>query len=75
MRFRRLIVGAIVLGACRDASNPAALDAPGFSAALQEVAQDTNPSQMAVAQVVPGFGGYFLDAAERPAVYLGEGEG
>lgn len=70
MRFRHLVVGALVLGACRDASNPAAPDAPRLTAALQQVSQDTNPSQMAVAAVVPGFGGYFLDAAERPAVYL-----
>jgi len=72
MRFRRLLVGALVLGACRDASNPAAPDAPPprLNAALQQVSQDSNPSQMAVAAVVPGFGGYFLDAAELPAVYL-----
>jgi hypothetical protein len=70
MRFRSLLVGALVLGACRDASNPAAPDAPRLNAALQQVSQDSNPSQMAVAAVVPGFGGYFLDAAELPAVYL-----
>lgn len=73
MRFRRLLVGALVLGACRDASNLAAPDAPPpprLSAALQQVSQDSNPSQMAVAAVVPGFGGYFLDAAELPGVYL-----
>ncbi|HEV8264747.1 MAG TPA: hypothetical protein VGQ06_07335 [Gemmatimonadales bacterium] len=70
MRVRRLILGVLVLGACREASNPAAPDGRGFNADLQQVSQDTNPSQMAVAQVVPGFGGYFLDAAERPAVYL-----
>jgi len=70
MRVRRLLVGALVLSACRDASNPAAPDAPHLNAALQQVSQDSNPSQMAVAAVVPGFGGYFLDAAELPAVYL-----
>ena len=70
MPFRRLLVGALVLGACRDASNPAAPDAPRLNAALQQVSQDANPSQMAVAAVVPGFGGYFLDAAELPTVYL-----
>lgn len=70
MRFRRFLLGALVLGACRDASNPAAPDAPRLNAALQQVSQDSNPSQMAVAAVVPGFGGYFLDAAELPAVYL-----
>jgi len=72
MRVRRLLVGALVLGACRDASTPAAPDAPPprLTAALQQVSQDSNPSQMAVAAVVPGFGGYFLDAAELPAAYL-----
>jgi hypothetical protein len=67
----RLVLGVLVVaGACRDATNPAAPDAPRLSAQLTQVSQDTNPSQMAVAQVVPGFGGYFLDQSGVPSVYL-----
>jgi hypothetical protein len=34
------------------------------------VAQETTPAQWDVAQAVPGFGGYFLDADGAPTVYL-----
>ncbi|MGQ0641172.1 MAG: hypothetical protein ACT4P6_10450, partial [Gemmatimonadaceae bacterium] len=37
---------------------------------LLAVSQDSTPTQLAVAQAVPGFGGYFIDAAGRPTVYL-----
>lgn len=63
------VLGSFALAACRE-SNVAAPDMPSFSTALQQVSQDTNPSQMAVAAAVPGFGGYFLDASGAPAVYL-----
>ncbi|MGH7529965.1 MAG: hypothetical protein ACREMN_06235, partial [Gemmatimonadales bacterium] len=43
-------------------------DTPRFS--VTQVSQDPNPSQLEVAAVVPGFGGYFLDASGTPAVYL-----
>ena len=66
-----LLVGALVLSACRDAPNPTAPNPPS-SAQPSVVSQDPNPSQLAVAQAVPGFGGYFLDAAGMPAVYLSD---
>ena len=34
------------------------------------IAQDATPEQMAVAQLVEGFGGYFLDETGAPTVYL-----
>ena len=34
------------------------------------IAQDATPEQMAVAQIVEGFGGYFLDENGAPTVYL-----
>jgi hypothetical protein len=34
--------------------------------------QDPHPSQLAVAQAVPGFGGYFLDESGAPTVYLSD---
>jgi hypothetical protein len=61
--------------ACRDAAGPAAPDAagpnaPAYSVGLQQLSQDSNPSQAAVARAVPGFGGYFIDPSGRPSVYL-----
>jgi hypothetical protein len=72
MALRRLLVGSLILTACREApvATAPAPDAPRMSAGLQQVSQDPNPSQMAVAAVVPGFGGYFLDGSGAPAVYL-----
>lgn len=63
----------LALAACTDRPD-APLGLPGRPAAstMQAVSQDPTPDQMAVAQVVPTFGGYFLDAAGRPAVYLGD---
>lgn len=65
-----VILGPMFLWAgCRDAADPGGLgQAPSLN--VGAVAEDSTPSQMAVAQVVPGFGGYFLDASGTPAVYL-----
>jgi hypothetical protein len=65
-----LLVGALVLSACRDAANPGAPSGAPLTVQASAVSQDPNPSQLAVAQVVSGFGGYFIDATEKPAVYL-----
>src|SRR4051812_7176596 len=60
--------------ACRDAAPPteAALRAPASAPqrSLVQLATDDTPSQLAVAQAVPGFGGYFIDEAGAPTVYL-----
>jgi hypothetical protein len=69
MRFRAwsfpvLALCALLFGACQEAATPE------FDASLQQVSQDTNPSQMAVAAVVPGFGGYSIDGAGMPQIYL-----
>ncbi|MGQ0815216.1 MAG: hypothetical protein ACT4O1_12285, partial [Gemmatimonadota bacterium] len=40
------------------------------SAAMENVSQDPTPDPAAVAAVVPGFGGYFLDESGAPTVYL-----
>ncbi|MGH7529257.1 MAG: hypothetical protein ACREMN_02650, partial [Gemmatimonadales bacterium] len=63
------VCASLVFAACRE-PNVAALspDTPRFS--VTQVSQDPNPSQLEVAAVVPGFGGYFLDASGTPAVYL-----
>lgn len=66
-----LLAGVALLGvACRDAPPPTAPDAvPPPTLNVQQVSQEETPHQMAVAQVVPGFAGYFL-ADDRPTVYL-----
>lgn len=64
----------LVLGACTDAAGPEKPIDPGSrapsTATLAQVSQDDAPDQLSVAQVVPGFGGYFLDASGAPTVYL-----
>jgi hypothetical protein len=60
---------ALAGAACSDIPAPSApavrLMASGFA-----IAQDATPEQMAVAQAVTGFGGYFLDETGAPTVYL-----
>jgi hypothetical protein len=76
-RARVLVVAVGVLStlaACRDDSVSGPVKTPvtpaGPRLSLTQVAADPTPSQLAVAQAVPGFGGYFIDAADRPTVYL-----
>jgi hypothetical protein len=60
-------VFALVAG-CQESTPPRAISsAPSNPAAL---AEDATPSQLAVAQAVPGFGGYFIDDSGSPTVYL-----
>lgn len=53
--------------ACRDSNTPAAPMPPDA-----RVSDDAAPSQLDVARKVPGFGGYYIDAAGRPTVYLSD---
>jgi hypothetical protein len=70
--FYPLVAAAIVLSvfACRDVSEPTTSDVQPETAELQRLAQESSPDPMAVARAVPGFGGLFLDASGKPAVYL-----
>jgi hypothetical protein len=43
---------------------------PAASVSISQVSQDPTPDQAAVAQVVPGFGGYFIDETGAPTVWL-----
>jgi len=72
VRAHRLLFACLlVVAACRDASSPGSPVAPTLpSLSLLEVSLDETPSQLAVAAVVPGFGGYFLSATGAPTVYL-----
>jgi hypothetical protein len=65
-----LAVGVVlVTAACSDIPTPSA---PAVRPSLSgfAIAQDATPEQMAVAQAVSGFGGYFLDETGAPTVYL-----
>ena len=68
-----MLVGAAALvGACRDIpgpESPTARMTPGAGGA-SSVSNDPVPDQLAVAQLVPGFGGYYLDAAGMPTARL-----
>jgi hypothetical protein len=75
VRPAMVVLSALVtLSACRDDLAPGPT-APATSPraaqlGLAEVAADPTPSQIAVAQAVPGFGGYFIDEQGAPTVYL-----
>lgn len=58
----------LLLGACVEPTAPGS--DPGGAAAGAPGRPDPAPSQLAMARSIPGFGGYFLDAAGRPTVYL-----
>jgi hypothetical protein len=65
------LLGATVLAiGCYDAPAPSGSGLPPLAATAAQVGQDSTPTQEAVAAAVPGFGGYFLDSAGRPTVYL-----
>ena len=70
-RFRTslLVLLPLAVAACRQDMDrgPAG---PALNASVAQVSQDPAPSQAAVAAAVPGFGGYFIDGAGRPTVYL-----
>ncbi|HXF95256.1 MAG TPA: hypothetical protein VNI61_04065 [Gemmatimonadales bacterium] len=68
-----LFVAALGLVACaEERRDPLGPPLHPAASTMQEVSQDPTPDQMAVARVVPTFGGYFLDARGRPTVYLGD---
>jgi hypothetical protein len=56
----------VALAACSDQSQPAAPDQPPDLARVQGPSDDAN----ALARAVPGFGGFFYDAQDRPTMYL-----
>lgn len=68
---RAVLAGSAVLAsaACSDVTAPSA---PIVRSAVSgfAIAQDATPEQMAVAEAVSGFGGYFLDETGAPTVYL-----
>lgn len=74
--MRRLLIPLLLLAASAcDRPDPVS---PGTrapsprssSVSIAQVSQDPVPDQLAVAQVVPGFGGYFIDETGAPTVWL-----
>lgn len=63
-----LLLAATV--ACTDRPVPSAPAALSTAVSLSQVAAEETPDQLAVAQAVPGFGGYFIDETGAPTVYL-----
>jgi len=72
--MRRIFVPLVLVAAvaCDRMPDPVApgLEPSQPSYSVSQVSQDPTPDPLAVAQVVPGFGGYFLDEAGAPTVYL-----
>ena len=60
----------LIAAACADSAAPGSPGEPISMSLSGQVEDDSTPSQMAVAALVPGFGGYFLDPSGAPTVYL-----
>jgi hypothetical protein len=69
-RLGALLAGISLTAACHDTPDPTSPDARSPNPQFLQVSQQPNPSQLAVAQAVPGFGGYFLNTSGQPSVYL-----
>ena len=68
---RSLIAGVLTLSACRDTAGPRdTTPVPESSPAPAVASQEPEGEQAALARVVPGFGGLFLDESGAPTVYL-----
>jgi hypothetical protein len=68
---RSLIAGVLTLSACRDTAGPRDNTPVRESSPAPAVAsQEPEGEQAALARVVPGFGGLFLDESGAPTVYL-----
>jgi len=65
----RLLAAALAsaISACQETSQPTAPDFQPETPDLQRLAQEPSPDPVAVARLVPGFGGLFLDSSGRPA--------
>jgi hypothetical protein len=69
-RNRIIIAGAVfLLAACQDDATAPDAPQPAPSFAMAQASQDPAPDPLAVAQAVPGFGGYFIDHGV-PTVWL-----
>ena len=64
-----LLIAALAMAACVDQGAPTSPARLATEPSAQIAASEV-PDQSAVAQLVPGFGGYFIDEAGAPTVYL-----
>jgi hypothetical protein len=67
-----ILLAVAALAACDRGPEPVGPDGQpgGASVQLGAVSSDPTPDPLAVAQAVPGFGGYFIDDSGAPTVYL-----
>src|SRR5688500_9891874 len=65
-----VLITLIVSAACADQAAPTSPASRLASSPSAQVATNEAPEQLAVAQQVPGFGGYFIDESGAPTVYL-----
>lgn len=67
-----ILLAAAALAACDRGPEPLGPDRQpgGAPLLLTSVSSDPTPDPLAVAQAVPGFGGYFIDETGAPTVYL-----
>lgn len=70
MRAPGLAAVCALAAACGDTTSISSASVTPAMASVALVGADATPSQLAVAQAVPGFGGYFIDANGTPTVYL-----
>lgn len=72
-RSRTVVVISVVTtiaAACADPAAPLVPSARFASPAVTQSSQSATPDPLVLAQAVPGFGGYFIDASGAPTVYL-----
>jgi hypothetical protein len=65
-----LAAGLLYLAACSDQTAPRPTDSQPKTPQLRPADQGSPDDPNALARNVPGFGGFFLDAQDRPTIYL-----
>lgn len=72
-KHQTLVIATLVLAACAERPRePLGVQRPFLASTVAQLSQEVTPDQMEVAQVVPGFGGYFIDETGEPTVYLAD---
>jgi hypothetical protein len=70
---RTLLVSAVIVSsACQDQSQPTGPTSSSPEPDLRQAAQGQPDDPIALGRTVPGFGGFYFDAAGAPTVYLRE---
>jgi hypothetical protein len=64
------VAAVVVCSACQDQSQPTGPTSPSPEPNLRQAAQGPPDDPIALGRTVPGFGGFYFDAAGEPTVYL-----